>query len=302
MRRRTWIDLLIVLLALGIVADTNAAEQATEVSAASAEEHLVKKVEPNYPPLAKMARIQANVVLQVRIAKDGSVADIKVKSGHPLLVKAALDAVTQWKYKPFTSDGNAVEITTTVVIPFSLGIPENQYKEEQKINDEYFKQEDQCRSLIHSGQYEQAEATCKSAVDLAERLPPERALERSHAYGDAGNALLWQRKYTEALEYIRREVALDEKVRRPYDADLGYSYRHIAFALYETGDVKQALDYYARSIKTLDLAREEKSLEMFRAEYTKRLKAILLEYAQVLRRNGDTAAADTAEQRANSLP
>lgn len=86
MLRRTWIDLLIVLLALGIVADAKAAEQATEVSAATAEEHLVKKVEPTYPPLAKMARIQGKVVLQVRIAKDGSVAETKVKSGHPLLV------------------------------------------------------------------------------------------------------------------------------------------------------------------------------------------------------------------------
>ncbi len=301
MLRRTWIDLLIVLLALGIVADAKAAEQATEVSAATAEEHLVKKVEPTYPPLAKMARIQGKVVLQVRIAKDGSVAETKVKSGHPLLVAAALEAVKQWRYKPFTSDSNAVEATATVEVPFSLGIPENQHKEEQKINNEYFKQEDQCRSLIHSRQYEQAEATCKSAVDLAERLPPERALERTEAYGNTGNALLGQQKFAEALGYFRREATLDEKVLKPIDAELGYGYHHLALALYATGDLKQALDYYDRSIKTLELALGQKSMQEFQGQYLKSLKKILLEYAQVLRQNGDIVAAAAAEQRANSI-
>lgn len=184
-----------------------------------------------------------------------------------------------------------MEATATVEVPFSLGIPENQHKEEQKINNEYFKQEDQCRSLIHSRQYEQAEATCKSAVDLAERLPPERALERTEAYGNTGNALLGQQKFAEALGYFRREATLDEKVLKPIDAELGYGYHHLALALYATGDLKQALDYYDRSIKTLELALGQKSMQEFQGQYLKSLKKILLEYAQVLRQNGDIVAA-----------
>jgi len=75
----------------------------------------------------------------------------------------------------------------------------------------------------------------------------------------------------------------------------------LAIALYENGDVKPALGHYDRSIKTLDLAREQESLRPWRAEYTKRLKKILLEDAHVLRQSGNDAAADAAEQRAESL-
>ena len=114
------------LIAMTVAVCANASDQANEVPAAAAEEHLLKSVEPSYPPLGKMARIQGKVVLQVLIAKDGSVADIKVKSGHPLLIAAALDAVKQWKYKPFTTDGKAVEATAIVEVPLSLGIPEEQ--------------------------------------------------------------------------------------------------------------------------------------------------------------------------------
>jgi len=55
-------------------------------------------VPPEYPPLAKMARVQGDVALVVTVDEDGEVADVKVVSGHPLLVKAALDAVSQWRY------------------------------------------------------------------------------------------------------------------------------------------------------------------------------------------------------------
>jgi protein TonB len=121
MLKRSWIDLAIVLLALSAVAGANASKQETEVSTASAWDHLAKKVVPTYPPLARTARIQGKVVLQVLIWKDGSVYDIRVKSGHPLLVRAALEAVQQWKYEPYTWRGKKVQGITTVVVTFSLG-------------------------------------------------------------------------------------------------------------------------------------------------------------------------------------
>jgi len=123
MLNRSCIDLAIVLLALSVVAGADASKQEAEVSAASAWDHLAKKVVPTYPPLAKMARVQGKVVLQVFIWKDGSVFDIRVKSGHPLLVPAALEAVQQWKYEPYTWRGKKVQGMTTVVVTFSLGNP-----------------------------------------------------------------------------------------------------------------------------------------------------------------------------------
>ena len=81
---------------------------------------LMREVAPAYPPLARSARVQGPVVLDVVIGKDGSVTDIKAESGHPLLVPAAIDAVKKWRYKPYKLAGKPVEVTTQVVVDFTL--------------------------------------------------------------------------------------------------------------------------------------------------------------------------------------
>ena len=81
---------------------------------------LINRVQPVYPPLAKQARIQGNVVLHAIIAKDGTIQELQVLSGHPLLVQAALDAVRQWRYQPTLLNGDPVEVDTTVTVVFTL--------------------------------------------------------------------------------------------------------------------------------------------------------------------------------------
>jgi protein TonB len=81
---------------------------------------LVHKVTPQYPPLAKQARIQGVVVLQALIGKDGSIQNLHVVSGHPMLTNAALEAVKEWKYKPYYLNGEPVEVETTINVNFSL--------------------------------------------------------------------------------------------------------------------------------------------------------------------------------------
>ena len=81
---------------------------------------LIYKPTPEYPPLAKMARIQGTVRLEAVIAKDGTIQDLKVLSGHPLLVQAALDAVKQWRYQPTLLNGDPVEVVTEIDVNFTL--------------------------------------------------------------------------------------------------------------------------------------------------------------------------------------
>jgi len=90
------------------------------VSQGVSEGLLLHKVTPNYPPLAKQARIQGSVVLQATIGKDGSIQNLHVLSGHPMLTQSAIDAVKQWKYKPYLLNGDAVEVETTVQVNFTL--------------------------------------------------------------------------------------------------------------------------------------------------------------------------------------
>lgn len=75
---------------------------------------------PEYPPLAKMARIQGSVRLEAVISKDGTIQDLKVLGGHPLLVKSALDAVSRWRYQPTLLNGEPVEVVTEIDVNFTL--------------------------------------------------------------------------------------------------------------------------------------------------------------------------------------
>jgi protein TonB len=81
---------------------------------------LIFKPTPEYPPLAKVARIQGVVRLEAIISRDGTVQDLKVLSGHPLLVKSALEAVQRWRYQPTLLNGEPVEIITEIDVNFSL--------------------------------------------------------------------------------------------------------------------------------------------------------------------------------------
>ena len=78
------------------------------------------RVEPAYPPLAKQARIQGVVVMTALIDKGGNVQNLQVVSGHPLLAPAAIEAVKQWRYKPFLLNGQPVEVETTVTVNFRV--------------------------------------------------------------------------------------------------------------------------------------------------------------------------------------
>jgi len=97
-----------------------AAVTRTRVGGAVQAAKLVNRVQPVYPPLARQTRISGTVKLHAIIGKDGSVQQLQVVSGHPLLVQAALDAVKQWRYQPTLLNGEPVEVDTEIDVIFSL--------------------------------------------------------------------------------------------------------------------------------------------------------------------------------------
>jgi protein TonB len=84
------------------------------------EAKIINRVQPVYPPLAKQARVSGTVRLNAVISKDGSIQDLQVVSGHPLLVQAALQAVRQWRYAPTLLNGEPVEVVTVIDVNFTL--------------------------------------------------------------------------------------------------------------------------------------------------------------------------------------
>jgi periplasmic protein TonB len=75
---------------------------------------------PPYPAIAKAAGAQGTVVLQATISKTGTIEDLRVVSGPAMLRQAALDAVRQWRYRPYLLDGLPVKLETTINVVFKM--------------------------------------------------------------------------------------------------------------------------------------------------------------------------------------
>ena len=84
------------------------------------EGNLIHRVQPEHPPLARQARIQGTVVLRAIISRDGHIENLQLVSGHPMLVQAAMDAVRQWRYRPYVLNDQPVEVETQITVNFTL--------------------------------------------------------------------------------------------------------------------------------------------------------------------------------------
>jgi periplasmic protein TonB len=82
---------------------------------------LLRKVTPVYPPIAVITRQQGTVLLHAIIGRDGTIQQLQAVSGPPLLIKAAMDAVAQWRYRPYVLNGQPVEVDTQITVNFKLG-------------------------------------------------------------------------------------------------------------------------------------------------------------------------------------
>ena len=97
-----------------------ATPQRVRVSQGVSQGLLIHRVQPMYPPLARQARIQGTVVLQAEISKDGTIENLRLISGHPMLAPSAIEAVRQWRYKPYFLNGEPVAVETQITVNFTL--------------------------------------------------------------------------------------------------------------------------------------------------------------------------------------
>ena len=85
-----------------------------------AEGNLIYRVQPVYPPVARAARIQGTVQLRAIISKVGTIENLTAVSGHPMLIPAAIEAVRQWRYRPYLLNDQPIEVETEIIVNFIL--------------------------------------------------------------------------------------------------------------------------------------------------------------------------------------
>ena len=93
---------------------------AVRVSMGVSEGLLLERMNPSYPEIARRLHIAGTVVLAATISKTGRIEDLRVLSGHPMLRQAAIEAVKNWRYRPYLLNGQPVEVETTIEIHFTL--------------------------------------------------------------------------------------------------------------------------------------------------------------------------------------
>jgi len=126
MKRNLVASLLFLIALTALAAPQDATSQRVQVDRKQMSDQIVTKVAPVYPPLARQAHIQGTVVLKATISKTGDVENLQLISGHPMLAPAAIEAVKQWKYKPYLLNGDPVEVETNVTVNFELADPPKQ--------------------------------------------------------------------------------------------------------------------------------------------------------------------------------
>jgi protein TonB len=110
----------LVGLAVLAVAQDNSPPKHLRVSSGVANSLKIHDAQPHYPRKAQEQGIQGDVILQATIDTKGNLANLKVVQGDPILVKAAVDAVKKWKYRPYILNDEPVDVDTTIKIQFHL--------------------------------------------------------------------------------------------------------------------------------------------------------------------------------------
>ena len=166
-----------------------------------------------------------------------------------------------------------------------------------RINKAYFAQDKNCRKLIGERELVKAEASCRLAISLVEKLPKEQILERSSARVSLAVTLLWQRKIEEAILLINKSIEIGKPVIDDSDAEMGERYFLLGQAYHIQSNVSEAAKYYTRAENTYRTAFKEMGDSDIRGFYPKPIINILKAHLVLLENAGDAESAAVVEKR-----
>ncbi len=210
---RSWLSFLFVI-AFGSIAIAQGAR--IWVSSDAAASHLKSGASPEYPSLAQVARIQGNVILHIAIDPNGNVSPLRVVRGHPLLVPAAISAVRNWKYSPFTANGQRVSVVTVTVVRF--GNPANhdaEDKAEVAFQDKFWAGIERVEAALSMGDLSAAEQSLTDGqIALsAGGAPPVHLPERWQWAMSMGDLNRQEKRITDAEQRYTEALALQKDTK-----------------------------------------------------------------------------------------
>lgn len=269
----------------------------------------IEKSEPVYPPLAKMMKLQETVKVEATVSELGTVTSAKMISGSPVFRLAAVEAAKKHKFKPYMIDGKATSFITTIELPFSLGIPEVEYKQQKQIGKKFFAEDEKCRNLIKQQKWQEAEPVCAANARLSDKFSSDRELKKLGAHQSLGYALMGQKRYKEALaSYARAADAVRSKLTDS-DAEMGRLYGDIAITYHALGELDKARAMYRKAETTYQNAYvsigeggEDEFVTDLQQRYMKSLKQLIEYHLIAAEQAGATDEIEEIKKLLKSLP
>lgn len=185
---------------------------AVRVVSEEAEQHLVKRVPPIYPPLAQQTRISGVVILEISIDESGTPSVRRIIYGHPLLQYAAMNAVRAWAYQPFRSDGKPVRVITFVMAPFAANrAQEDEARNEMLFQHNFWSAEESAEEALRRGdQADGAQQLSRASALLGPGSGRLHEDEQAQWTTDMGELCTAQGKYDDAEEYYKKAVKVHQ--------------------------------------------------------------------------------------------
>lgn len=263
------------------------------VSETDARQHLLQHEEALYPPIAKAARVQGDVLIGLVISESGQVVSEKVVSGPAMLQQAALDAVKKWQFTPFQIDGVPAQVATTLRIPFQIDKPgEGPTAEQNRAAQAWFPLSDKCRSALKAQSMQEAIDRCKDALDMSYKagdMSSSDQLGRVESLQQYGRALVLGHRPQEAVEQENMAIQEAKKCLTEEDQEFAMPFYWRAIAETNLGQVDAALADFAFSEETHRKAIEH--LPEMKGMYSTYLSTILKTHAALLDQLGRSAEA-----------
>lgn len=176
------------------------------------------------------------------------------------------------------------------------------YRRQEELAGQYFKEDEKCRRLMDGRKWKEAEEPCRALVLIADRLSDDRALERMIAYELFGHVLRWQKRHREALKYYHRAHDAVRATIKETDAELGRLYGDMAITHQALGDLDKAREMYRKSAQTFRLAIATIGDEWLAQQYRNSLKKILEFHLTAAEQAGAAAEVEEVKKMLRSIP
>lgn len=218
--------------------------------------HLIKSPQADYPPKAELARIQGNVIIEIKVDTSGTALVARVVSGHPLLVPAAVNAVNRWKYQPFEVDGKPATVRTVVLVAFgNAAYYETEGRVGMRFQNDFWTAEESAEAKLAKKDYAGSEEQLNRIRDLISSgsNPSDHLFERWQWMTTMGQLRKEQKNYAEAELYYKKALELHEnKWEDKNSPSIAVSLANLAALFMEENRPELARDNGVRALEILE--------------------------------------------------